>query len=162
MILYGKQHKIIFDALKEYKKQHEYKGKSVETIEKSLKELFKSELYIFKKEIGHAVRNTNIGGNICPICRCREATTKHHIVPSRMMMPDNPLKELKIKICKECHQAIHPENVYIALFRKLIPIVENICGKSIKHRSTWHKIKGIAQGQWTKNHLDELKEINIE
>ena len=161
MIMYDWQHKIILDALEEYKKNNLMQSKSIDMIKTQLDEILNADLFIFKKTIGHSIINTNISAVLCPICSCEKATTKHHIIPLRMMMPNNPLKKLKIKICKKCHQAIHPENVYIDLFNKLIPIVEDMCGKEIEQISTWHKIKGLAKGQWTKNHLREFKELEI-
>ena len=58
MIMYDWQHKIILDALEEYKKNNLMQSKSIDMIKTQLAEILNADLFIFKKTIGHSIINT--------------------------------------------------------------------------------------------------------
>ncbi len=49
--------------------------------------------------------------NRCDICGVEDKKTySHHLIPSRCKPIDKILKSLRIRVCKICHENIHPEN----------------------------------------------------
>jgi cytochrome c peroxidase len=54
--------------------------------------------------------------NHCHLCLKKRETKAHHIIPQRLyrqnkeFYKDKLLPHVRIRLCKECHEAVHPEN----------------------------------------------------
>ncbi len=62
----------------------------------------------------------NIKKGVCPICKERKKLESHHLIPKRLLDTNNPLRTLKINICRNCHFSVHPENKYLMVKSGLI------------------------------------------
>ena len=51
--------------------------------------------------------------NKCLICGKERETTSHHIIPKRSRIKHPILRQLRIRICDECEDKAHPENIDI-------------------------------------------------
>lgn len=49
----------------------------------------------------------------CQICDKRRKTTAHHIIPKRLRCVCPHLAEIRIRVCSECEDGLHPENKFI-------------------------------------------------
>ena len=155
-LLYDWQQKIIDEALEDYKKSHLPITKSIDITKRKLDSVMQSDVILVKNAEEYHIISLEADHHICPICRSRKADSKHHIIPQRINI-DNDLRKLTIKICKKCHEDIHPENAYIEAFHRVIPIVEDMCGKEIRQIPTWSKIVELAKERWNGNHIGKLK-----
>ena len=82
--------------------------------------------------------------NICPICMKNPIQTSHHLIPRRVGTCNMYLEELRIKICNECHEKIHPENRLMGIVKRLIKIVLDITGGYINSIKDWNEINNFV------------------
>lgn len=78
--------------------------------------------------------------NICPICMERPIEDSHHLIPRRLKTKNPLLTELRMKICKECHEKIHPESKLILMVKRLTKIVLDVTGGYVKSIKDWKEI----------------------
>jgi len=49
----------------------------------------------------------------CQVCGKKRKTTAHHLIPRRLKCICRFLSEVRIRVCKDCHEDLHPENKII-------------------------------------------------
>ena len=72
----------------------------------------KEELLYFSR-IGKIFYLDNSKKNICLVCGKRRKTTAHHLIPKRAGCTNKILKELRVRVCKECDKKVHPEHSWV-------------------------------------------------
>jgi len=102
------------------------------------------EIYVVKGQGNHQdflylITKLN-DDNICSICMKRPIETSHHLIPRRLRTKNPLLEELRIKICKECHDKIHPESQLILMVKRLIKIILDVTGGYVKSIKDWNEI----------------------
>jgi 5-methylcytosine-specific restriction endonuclease McrA len=73
----------------------------------------KKEEILYYKRVGDIFYLNNSKKNICLVCGKRRKTTAHHLVPRRAGCKNRILRELRIRICKECDKKVHPEHSWV-------------------------------------------------
>ena len=61
------------------------------------------------------IKGKGIWKGHCMICGKKRKTTAHHLIPKRIhrFCNNENLKEIRLRVCDECHKKLHPENKII-------------------------------------------------
>lgn len=81
-------------------------------------------IYIKKHACRHIILKEDNG--VCPICGLNKKTSSHHVIPKRLGCKNPYLAELRIKMCQDCHNAIHSESRYIVIFNLLFEMLYDL------------------------------------
>jgi len=67
-------------------------------------------IFIDKTNEYYHLRVSGVRKNHCMLCEKRRKTRAHHMIPRRANIRHTILKELRMHICRECEEKVHPEN----------------------------------------------------
>lgn len=103
------------------------------------------------------------GQSICPLCQEKHSLKAHHVIPKRLKIDYFPLKELRIKICNDCHNKIHPESVLILAIKKLIKVINDLTDGNADSIETVKEFREIVYNSKSEegisyNHLEKINE----
>jgi len=76
---------------------------------------FRDEPVLMIKKVGRGViylSTFRIKKGCCDVCCKKRKTTGHHIIPVRIKSENRELAKVRIRVCEECNEKIHPENGY--------------------------------------------------
>lgn len=66
----------------------------------------------FNPSITYLITKGVSGVGYCDVCCKKRKTTAHHIIPLRMKAINKELAKVRIRVCRDCKEKIHPENGY--------------------------------------------------
>lgn len=95
-------------------------SKEVQTAIKQILNLgniaFKENQFVFFRKYGkttYYLEFPNLDKEYCQVCLEKKPITAHHIIPKRTKSKNSILKEIRIRICKDCEKLVHPENPFL-------------------------------------------------
>ena len=86
---------------------------------------------------------------MCPVClKKTKNLTAHHLIPRRVVCSKSPiewrhhpLKELRIRVCSQCHLEIDGINKYILACKKLSKLLHDATDGAIKYVKSYKDIQ---------------------
>jgi len=73
-----------------------------------------SLMYLRKWGDAYYLEFPNLKKEHCYVCEKKKKTTAHHIIPKRAKCKNEILKEVRVRVCRDCDKQIHPENRIIS------------------------------------------------
>lgn len=107
------------ELLRKYNALHQDYVEALTTIKQILDlggVAFKDNQFVYFRKYGknvHYLEFPELTKEYCQICLEKKSTTAHHIIPKRIKSKNTILKEIRIRICKDCEKFIHPENPFL-------------------------------------------------
>lgn len=72
--------------------------------------------FYFVRPMAHGIRSitylrtVGVHKGRCDVCMKKRITTAHHLIPGRTKCANKRLGALRIRVCDECLEKVHPEN----------------------------------------------------
>lgn len=99
------------------------------------------DVYIIKtskNKFRHIVTSED-DGTTCPICGLEKKTSTHHIIHKRLDCENKALKELRLRMCEDCHDLIHPEGKLVVTINLISEILNDFRNNGTDVIDKYHK-----------------------
>lgn len=105
-----------------------------------------ADVHFFKIGQIRYLRSKNYKKGCCQICGKKRKTTAHHIIPRRLRCICPLISEIRVRVCLECEENLHPENKFIKESDVIKSLSQNV--SNLKEAVRWrnNKMKKLEKG----------------